>query len=838
MPRKKMPNLEMKYLSPRLGQRLAGMLRAPITYVEAPSGYGKTTAVHEMLFSRLPQQQVIWFTVLEDEDLWAGWQRFCQLLSRVDRAASGRLMALGEPSPKTLGAIAEILHGLGGDEESYIVIDNFQYWAGQFPGNFAMLWEQMPGERLHVVLVSQPLEGSVRQLASRAVHFVGQEWFALTEDEVADYFARVGLALPRAEVAAVWQKTEGWMAAVYLQLLHAAEGTGSGASAHDLFRLMREFVWLHLDTHAQQILLKLSLFQSFTLPQVQHLLQADYLPQDLPQVLSCRGFVRYNAQEKRYYFHALLLEMLRELHDQQSEDFRRQAWLQAGLWSEKVGNKLMAVACYHAAGEYRRLFAVALTDVELHSAGELCSAEMIEDILLQCPEDVKRDYPLNLLAFCYELFAAGHYESYMRLCGEIEAMIPGLPLPGEEKNKLLGELALMQSFAVYNDIEKMGACHQQAYALIKGRSRLVNRAVPWTMGCPSVLYMYHREAGRLAEELAHMEACLPAYTQLADGHGSGGAQMMAAERLLYQGRVEGAREKCLQGEYLARRFGQSSLLLCEAYVQARLAMLSGDKAALSTALQRLEADTESALPSLEFAADMALGHLWCLLGRPEKLVAWLKAGSFDEGLLPLPAIPFAQMVHLQYCLAVKDYARLYALAELFMADAQTAGNLIPQIYGGVFLGCAYYRSGGMQQAQKHLAQALALALPDGLLLPFAEYGEEVLPLLAGMAGAPSKADTAAIQGMAASLQQARKKQQPYSGTGTAFSLTAREHEIALLAAMRRSNQEIAEATGTSVATVRTHLQAVYSKLGIDSTLKSKRNLLESKLSEHGLISYR
>ncbi len=55
MPRKKMPNLEMKYLSPRLGQRLAGMLRAPITYVEAPSGYGKTTAVHEMLFSRLPQ---------------------------------------------------------------------------------------------------------------------------------------------------------------------------------------------------------------------------------------------------------------------------------------------------------------------------------------------------------------------------------------------------------------------------------------------------------------------------------------------------------------------------------------------------------------------------------------------------------------------------------------------------------------------------------------------------------------------------------------------------------------------------------------------------------------
>jgi DNA-binding CsgD family transcriptional regulator len=47
-------------------------------------------------------------------------------------------------------------------------------------------------------------------------------------------------------------------------------------------------------------------------------------------------------------------------------------------------------------------------------------------------------------------------------------------------------------------------------------------------------------------------------------------------------------------------------------------------------------------------------------------------------------------------------------------------------------------------------------------------------------------------------------------------LTAREREIAMLAAARLSSREIAERLFLSVRTVNNHLQRVYTKLGVNS----------------------
>ena len=50
--------------------------------------------------------------------------------------------------------------------------------------------------------------------------------------------------------------------------------------------------------------------------------------------------------------------------------------------------------------------------------------------------------------------------------------------------------------------------------------------------------------------------------------------------------------------------------------------------------------------------------------------------------------------------------------------------------------------------------------------------------------------------------------------GAATGLTAREREVAKLAAEGLSNREIAQRLGTSVRTVESHLAHVYSKLGV------------------------
>ena len=47
-------------------------------------------------------------------------------------------------------------------------------------------------------------------------------------------------------------------------------------------------------------------------------------------------------------------------------------------------------------------------------------------------------------------------------------------------------------------------------------------------------------------------------------------------------------------------------------------------------------------------------------------------------------------------------------------------------------------------------------------------------------------------------------------------LTAREKEIAMSAALGRTDMEVARALGISVATVRTHLKHIFAKLGVSN----------------------
>ena len=56
------PNPASLYFTKRLSSRLASMLSAPLTLVDAPMGYGKTVAVREYLRTR--NENVLWVPVL------------------------------------------------------------------------------------------------------------------------------------------------------------------------------------------------------------------------------------------------------------------------------------------------------------------------------------------------------------------------------------------------------------------------------------------------------------------------------------------------------------------------------------------------------------------------------------------------------------------------------------------------------------------------------------------------------------------------------------------------------------------------------------------------------
>ncbi len=830
MPRRKKPNYRIQYFSARLTQKLREMHTARTVYIEAPSGYGKTTAVHAFLPQGADaQSRVFWFTALEDEAPGKSWTRFCGRLASIDKKAASALIALGLPDADTIGEIADVLMQLECAQETYLVIDNAHLWQDAMPRGIYRALSSHGGEGLHLVLLAQPVFGEERFLAQSGVLRLDTADFTLEAGDIRAYFQIAGTPIGEEDAAAILKDTEGWIAAVYLTLLHYDGAESAPRETRNIYALMRETVWARMEEEAQKLLLLLAPFWRFTRQQLLFMAHSDEMPPCGRRVLSCKGFVRHDPKDGFYYPHAILHELIGQIFKEQGETYRRDVYARAGQWHERAGDKIAAVECYYRARAFEALFSLNLEDVELQSAGD-AFVGLMEDVIENCPDEIKLRHPMTLLTFAYELFSAARHERFLALCDEIEALIPRTAFDEKEKNALFGELALARSFAAYNDIEKMSRQHQTAYRLIGGRSRMVDTSVPWTMGCPSVLYMFHRGAGKLSHELGCMERCLPDYTRLTENHGAGADLLMKAETLLFQGDWEEAELIALRGAYVAQSARQTSLLLCARFLLGRIALMRGDDASFLAAIGQIEQCAQAGPPSLRATAELATAHLLLCAGRPEEIAPWLKQGNLAARGLLAPAVPYAQALHLAYCLEIKDYKRLYSLADVFLARAEYQSVLIPRVYIHALVACARHREGDGENARESLRRALDLALPDGLLFPFAEFCAQLLPVLNTLPGVLREEDARAICRLACLIGRAKEQIQNAARSGQRpYALTQREHEIALLAAQRRSNAEIAQLTCLSLATVRTHLRLAYGKMGIDTASKNKRNLLAEKL---------
>ena len=115
------------------------------------------------------------------------------------------------------------------------------------------------------------------------------------------------------------------------------------------------------------------------------------------------------------------------------------------------------------------------------------------------------------------------------------------------------------------------------------------------------------------------------------------------------------------------------------------------------------------------------------------------------------------------------------------------------------------RSGDDRGARDGVRAALAVAGPLDLLRPFAHAAPEVGAVLAGL-GDPL--DAFAARALAAHRRVA--------GSSTEARLTERERAVLELLPSLMSSDDIAAALSVSRSTVKTHVQVIYSKLGVQS----------------------
>lgn len=818
------------YQRQRINQALAEIWDYPLTVVEAPMGYGKTTAVRN--FIKESGVEAVWQTVY-DPAAPIFWQVFCRLFRQFDPACAGKLSILGVPRDNVLREEAtELISGIKFSTRTVLIIDDYHILSSQDADLFFERLAQAAVPNLHIIVISRSFWSErTTELAMKGYCLViGKKVFELTVDEIAEYCKLCGIRLKPNEIAFLHSYTEGWISAVYLYILSYWQTRCLEQQPASLQELIDKVIYRPLPKEVKEFLSTICIFDRFSLAQAEHMWKKGNAEAILLQLTAENGFITFDYVSQHYSLHNILTNYLRQILDQQNTGTRQLLWKMAGEWYLDVGEYNQAMDCFYQAADFEKLLAT----IEIAKGAVLARQPKEARIkyFQECPSAIKIRYPLAGIIYAFNLFISNEMELFAQHCKELEGYIQSsLELDDQARLKLMGELEVLKGITSYNNLSAMAKHFKAAWELLKSPSIFVDTTVPWTLGSPSVLYLYYRESGQLEAEVKAISE-LPCYCRLAGGHGSGGEYIMEAERYYNIGDFDNAEITTYKALSFAQPQRQTSLMLCATLLQIRLALVKGDwNHVLNNLRQSRESLKRKALYSHIYILDMCEGFIFSCLNQPKRVPVWIIHGEFPE-TLSFPCHAFANMIRDKVLLLNGQYHQLVGIAPQHAAIAGFFPTLLAQIYTYIFEAAALDKLGRRNVALATLQKAIGIAAPDQLIMPFVENSMYIAELLAQLqATGHHQCFIGRIRKtfppIAAKLQRVEAT---LSGNSEKQLLTKRETEIAHFVADGLSNQAIGKMLNIETDTVKKALKKIFIKLDVSNRAALTRVFIEKGIA--------
>ncbi|WP_347488242.1 LuxR C-terminal-related transcriptional regulator [Desulfoscipio sp. XC116] len=823
MGKKEQLQSEPHYYSDRLLKKLAGLRAVPTTIVEAPPGYGKTTAIRDYLENVLPRNIPVHSFTATDELPAACFRRFSREIDKIDGHVGQRLLKIGFPGPVTIGEACDALRSIRCHHETYLVIDNFQYLHNALPPSFFTALIEHGVKRLHVILLTHMLKRNVFSaiLGYGFLHVTAAD-LRLHAGDIRRYYSLAGVNITPEAAEDVASYTGGWIIAVYLQL-RAFREKGSFSVTQDILTLMEHLVWDKLTPGQQDFLLRLSPLETATMRQMCVLLDCEVLPDYALDALEI-PFIRCEPAGRRYELHSILHSLVAQKCHERGESFERECLLRAGDLCRDDGMTPEALGFYWRLRDYERMLALDLSHLILEQIGGTPFSALALDIAQHCPAEIKRKYPLSMLCVAWALLTAGMSAEFDVLMEELRSTL------GTENDAdgLLGEWMLLYSFKSHPRLDEITAVLREAASLFKGTcSRVILPAAPWCFGNCGPLADYHITPGEADRKADALEEYVALYARLTNGHGSGADVLYRAELAYHRGNLNEAEILAYKAAFLAESKQQSIVQLGASLQLAQIALHRADTASWQRAISSMErAASYPAQNSfvVRAALDIMRGMLLTELQQLTGIADWLKNGDFSSSRLLPAMVPPALFVHAVYLLHQGEFARLIGLAGARHADGLRNGPVLTMLLS-LTLAAGYMQMGESGQASAFVRRAAQAALPDGLISPFASFSW----LTKGLTDEVVEREYPALFEKFQATKERfamgwTKLYQDLLPAELPGKLTAREREVALLAAQGLRNGEIAEKLSIKENTVRFHLRTIFQKLDVDRRAKLAERL--------------
>ncbi len=805
------------YIPPLLKEALERAADYPLTLVEAGSGFGKTTAVAEVLGSPAFRAfDTHWHTFFGEPPEKA-WEALAALLGKADRNAALYLKKLILP---TVSAIAEISAAMGDlrcEGKIILVLDNYQLAGFESAARLldALSSHRCPG--LHIIVATQPLRREAATVTNPRIHRIEGRLFAFGREDVKNLFTISGIALSEAQAGELMETTEGWVYALRLQMASYRE-RGVFESVRDVSQLMETALWNRLCERERELLLRLSPFEKFSARQGALMFGRERLSEAEERFLRDSPFVRRDAGEDRYVFHSLMHTYLARKFAQEPEAFRHDVIRQAAAACAAVGDLFAAALFCAKDGDYEGMLSLPCATKEITELVGFAGGAVIEKLLADCPREILMAHPERITQISLSVLLQGRGGLVSRCLRLLDAISAADVYDEARRKRIRGEIEFIKFFLVFNDLPAMTKAHERACALLDGvPTGIFSLTGTWTFGASSVVCLFWRRSGRLSATLEELIRGIPCYHKLTDGHGTGATSAMAAEMLLLSGDAGRAEAECHRTLYLSEAKNQDSISLCAELTLARAAILRADAAAFEAAVEKIrrlgaEGLEHSNLP----AAGLCRAFLFSAVGAQEHIPEWTRDIRAIDERVYAAARPFAHIAYARWLLD-DDPVKFRGLVSVFTENAERRQMLLPVIYFKIYQAIDKKRGGKTDEALTQLNEALAAALPDKVLLPFAEQNGEIDDLLEKLGGAPVSAILTLSARMAAGARKIREALNPRK-----TRLTKREAQIAGLLADGLSAREAAAKLGISEGTVRVIKKSLYKKLSI----RSKHELIK------------
>lgn len=864
-----------------------------LTLVSAPAGFGKTTLLAEWV-AAVATKPVAWFSLDQsDNDPAVFWTYLITALQKVQPSLSERALSLLQSSqPPTIESILMILLNelATATEDIVLILDDYHRIDTQaIHSGIGFFLTHLPPQ-LHLIIASRadpPLSLARLRSCGDLTEFRVTD-LRFTSDEAATFLNQVmGLEILAAEVSALEQRTEGWIAGLQLAALslQGREDVSdfvaafSGDDRYIVDYLLEEVLQRQPDG-VHRFLLRTAILERLS-GSLCDAVTGQNDGQSMLETLERGNLFIIPLDNKRqwYRYHHLFADVLLAYALKECPEQMPVLHGQASKWYEQ--NELFSDAIRHALAAKDFDHAASLIEQVWPAMRNRQQERTVLGWIKVLPDSLIRIRPVLSVAYAIALLNTGQIDAVEDRLQDAERALAQAKssVTDQAYRSLPAAIANARAFhaQALGDFARAIAHAEQALALLpseddneRGVTAAFLGLAYWTSGDVAAAYQSFAEGLKRFQKLGNGQIAICATSvlaqmglaqgwlrvaiaachqslQLADQQpepilqGTADLHLVLSELYYEQGDLHTAHQLLQTGEELRQQGSTSGFDYFVWLVKAQLTAAEGD---LDKALEQLQEAAQlyrrSPLPNIR-PIEALMVRWWQQQGRLAVALGWLQERGLSvddepDYLREYEHLTLARVLIEQYRQDGMDEAmpQVTDLLSRLLAAAEAQERTASIIKILVVLALAHEAQGDLPAAMPPLERALTLAEPEGHVRIVAECGPPMARLLQeAMTLGITPAYTQQLLTALKTWGEKPKVSSPLSLAPTPQPLieplSQRELDVLRLLNTELSGPEIARELVVALSTVRTHTKRIYSKLNVTNRRAAVKRATELEL---------